>query len=252
MARERMSVKILTTAPSRKPVVALFDFDNTLYDYDLCHVPAVAEALRQLSSTFKVAHNSVQSAFESARQKVKAELGSTAAARNRLLYFHRTMEDLGFGPQVSEALRFENIYWEVYFSQMKVFPGAIDWIGHLKSMGVRIGLVTDQIAHIQFHKLLILKLATTFDVVVTSEEVGAEKESGKPYLVAMRKLGMNLAAEVWMFGDTDVDIGAAKTTLGATTFHFTGSGAKLTACSADVTFDDFGNLIEASKAWLTA
>src|SRR5262249_44273834 len=70
-----MSVKLINDVRLRRPTVVLFDLDNTLYDFDSCHRPALAESLRQLSAIFKLDYTVIQRAYETARKDVKSQLG---------------------------------------------------------------------------------------------------------------------------------------------------------------------------------
>ena len=227
-----------------KPSVILFDFDNTLYPYDPCNIVATRCALEIASNRFNLPFDEVQNSFNLARNLVKERVGCVAARHSRLLYFHCMLEELGLGSQVEEALRLEQIYWRSYLIHMELFPYAAEFLANLRSYGIRLGLVTDLTAQIQFRKLLALGLSSTFDAVVTSEEVNGEKETGAPYLLMSQKMALGKDDNVWMVGDSDADITGSKTYLNAFTICMS-AGISEIPLNADAVFADFFNLNKA-------
>ena len=232
-----------------RPAAVLFDLDHTLYEYEQPHGEAMAAARAKVGRVLNVAGPAFDAAFDAARRAVKARLGTVAASHSRLLYFAATMEGLGFGAQPLLALDLEQTYWRSFLGAARLAEGAEDLLIELRAMGVKLGLVTDLTAQIQFRKLVYFGLDRYFDAVVTSEEAGVEKVGGVPFTLAAGKLGLDAEAVVWMVGDSDADIGGAKRALGAVTvqkvWSVGGGGAH---ASADAVVREFSELMAVVQA----
>jgi putative hydrolase of the HAD superfamily len=84
--------------------------------------------------------------------------------------------------------------------EMFVFPGAHEAIDELKSLGVKLALVTNGAADTQRAKVERFALAHRFDHVQIEGEHGFGKPDERAYLHAMDALGVS-AGETWMIGD---------------------------------------------------
>lgn len=199
-----------------KPQALVFDFDNTLYSYDACHNPALDQALVRLGTEFNCKVESVRSAFQQARAETKKRLGERASAHNRLLYFLKTFEILGFGPRPNDALSLEQLYWREYLARMELADGLADLFSAAKARKIPLALATELTAAIQVRKLIVLGLAETFDYIVISEECAAEKASGEVYELLREKMEVERGPHLWVIGDSDADM-AARRHIGATT-----------------------------------
>lgn len=228
-----------------RPAAVLFDLDHTLYEYERPHAEAMVAARAKVARALNVAGPAFEAAFDLARHGVKARLGTVASSHSRLLYFAATMEGLGFGPQPLLALDLEQTYWRTFLGAARLAEGAEDLLIELRAMGVKLGLVTDLTAQIQFRKLVYFGLDRYFDAVVTSEEAGVEKVGGVPFTMAVGKLGLAAGAVVWMVGDSGADIGGAKRALGAVTVQKVwGVGRGGVHEGADAAVREFSELLD--------
>ncbi len=189
-----------------RPKAVLFDLDDTLYDFATAQPKAMEAARAKMALSLNVAGPSFDAAFAQARLDVKARLGNTASSHSRLLYFQRTIEILGFRTQVLLALDLEQTFWRSMLSSAQLFEGAEDLLIELRAAGIRLAVVTDLTAQIQFRKLIHFGIERYFDVVVTSEEAGVEKSGLVPFCMALEKLELESDARVWMIGDSSSDI----------------------------------------------
>lgn len=81
-----------------------------------------------------------------------------------------------------------------------VFPGAHDAIDNLRSLGVKLALVTNGAALMQRAKIERFELTHRFDHIQIEGEHGFGKPEERAYLHAMEALGVT-APETWMIGD---------------------------------------------------
>jgi len=175
----------------------LLDLDNTLYDYDAAHKPALNASIGWLSEKLQLPHDTVLGAYKTARSQINKELAGLGASHSRLLYFQRINEILGYNPAFT-VLGAEQSYWNVFLDHMKFRPGAVEFLDSIEDLPIAI--VTDLTAQIQFQKLIHLRIEHRFAAVVTSEESGAEKPDPKIFNLALKKLGVE-ACDACVIGD---------------------------------------------------
>jgi putative hydrolase of the HAD superfamily len=176
----------------------LLDLDNTLYDYETAHKPALHASTLWLSEQFKLSHDTVLGAYKTARSQINKELKGLAASHSRLLYFQRSAEILGFNPTLT-VLQSEELYWNTFLNHMELRPDSLEFLDAIRETPVAI--VTDLTAQIQFRKLLHLGIENRFAAVVTSEESGAEKPDARIFELALRKLRIG-AVDACVIGDS--------------------------------------------------
>ncbi len=205
----------------------IFDLDNTLYSYDDCNRYAF-EALSGYMAKYGVIPETFQQEFYAAREEVKNRLPYDFAARhNRILYCQRCAERLGLNP-FSCALDMYRMYWDSFLAKAKLYDNADKVLHYLKENSIKIGICTDMTAQIQFRKIQQLGIEKLIDSMVSSEEAGAEKPSGKIFSLMLEKLNVSPEECVYVGDDYHRDIQGADA-----------AGMKTVYFSSDCTKDTF-------------
>lgn len=186
----------------------LLDLDNTLYGYEVCNEYAKSELFHQIEKDFGKEYLRVAEAFDAARNAVNKSLKGTAAAHSRLLYIQRTLEILGIS--AFHAVRYHDLFWEKYSENMRLFDGAIGFLERAKNSRMKICIVTDLLAEIQLKKMSYLGIDRYIDIMVSSEEAGADKPAPEIFLLALEKLGMKKEDVVMIGDDEEKDIKGAE------------------------------------------
>jgi FMN phosphatase YigB (HAD superfamily) len=178
----------------------IFDLDNTLYDYDLCHNKAINEVFDYLIKTIQVPLDKeyIKSLYDDISKKIKYELTNTASSHHKSIYFKQLLETLNIG--FSQFQIINNLYWETFYENLVCFDGVKDFIIWNKNIGKKIGILTDYETEYQVIKLEKLGLLKYIDILVTSEEVGIEKPSTQMFYTMLQKLNLN-PGDVIMIGD---------------------------------------------------
>lgn len=184
----------------------VFDLDNTLYDYDLCHGKAMAKLEAFTCGEYGITKEGFDEIFGRAQRRVKEQLSNTGASHNRILYMQLFLEELGRKP-VEKALDMYDVYWNTMLDTMRLFPYVKPLFNDLKNRDIKIAILTDLTAHIQHRKLRKLGIADDIDILVTSEEVGEEKPSAHAFDLVIKKTSF-VPCELLMVGDSqqkDID-----------------------------------------------
>lgn len=184
----------------------VFDLDNTIYNYDECHIVAMKQLEEYVCDKYGLNKVDFRKNFELAKDEVKKLLGNTGASHNRMLYMQIFLEKINQSP-VEDALELYDIYWSAMLEKMTPFKYVMPLMKQLKHRKIEIGILTDLTAHIQHRKIKKLCITEYIDAIVTSEEAGAEKPSSIAFSRIIQKLHCN-PEEILMIGDSqkkDID-----------------------------------------------
>ena len=187
----------------KRPELAIFDLDNTLYDYEIANTSGQAALNIFLSQHLGRTETEISHLLGESRQRVKGRLGSTASSHSRLLYIRELLVRLNIHTNAAFALECEQVFWREYLKKMQLFPGVEELFSVLRLAKTRMVLVTDLSSQIQLRKLAWLGLDKAFEVIVTSEEAGGDKKTGLPEAF-LREL-VSPIDETWSVGDKDWD-----------------------------------------------
>lgn len=225
----------------RLPDAILLDLDDTLYDYGIAHDAGMTAIEGKLTEFLKLSPQQIRGAYGKARTEVKDRLGRTASGHSRLLYFQRMMESFGLRNNVLLFLDLEHTYWRAFLAASTLHPFVEDVLSELRARRVAIAIVTDLTAQIQFRKIAHLRLDRFIDLVVTSEEAGADKVSLKPFELAVAKLNLGAAPRLWAIGDEAGDMSAATFSPNIATIQFLTPRSRALECHAS--FSSFRDLL---------
>jgi len=180
----------------------IFDLDDTLYDYSRLNDVGIKNAAAYAKEELHCSEEEFLNCFEQARKDIKKILKGTAAEHNRLLYFQKTLELLGFSGTY-HSLELYNAYWDYLLEHMRLKEGAIKLLDFCVETKRKVGICSDLTVHIQQRKLRKLDICQYVDKLVTSEEAGAEKPNGKMFSLILEKLDI-LPMEAVFVGDSRV------------------------------------------------
>ena len=182
------------------PSAIIFDTDNTLYEYSPAHDTALKAVCVKAKRILGCREKEFETVYNESRAEIKKRLGSVASSHSRLLYFQLVIEKIMGKSNLFATLDLDQTYWRIFLDNAVLFPDVKELISLVHQMGIRTAVVTDLTSQIQFRKLIFFGLDDFFDVMVTSEEAGADKPNEAAYLLALNKL--KIASEkCWMIGD---------------------------------------------------
>jgi putative hydrolase of the HAD superfamily len=197
----------VSSTPSR---AVLFDLDDTLYEYTPCDEAGLAAAHAMLTTTSPLDFEAFREMHDRARNELAIRLRGQAASHNRAIFFKLVVEQHTGTFQGALALEMFASYWSAFLARMTPAPGAEEVLAEL-SRSYALALVTNHTTDIQLRKIGRLGLDRWFPVVVTSEEVGAEKPDARAFAAALEALGVEASHAVMVGDNPEVDaLGAAR------------------------------------------
>jgi HAD superfamily hydrolase (TIGR01549 family) len=189
--------------PGVRISAVLFDLDDTLFDHRQCThiaVAAVRERFAELQP-HPLEH------LEREHARLVEELhplvvgGRLSIGEGRRRRFARLFESAGAGATPEVSVRAEATYREAYERARCPVPGATALLALLKSRGIAVGVVTNNIVAEQVAKLRCCGLTHLVDALVCSEEIGVSKPDRAIFEAALDRLGRT-AVEAVMVGDS--------------------------------------------------
>ena len=183
-----------------KVKAVLLDLDNTLYEYEPCHQYALKSCWQYFQKNNQISFSKFKKDYEVARQGVKKYTLGQAASHSRFLYFQRFLEKTYGKTDMILTIKLEKMYWENFFKKMKLFDGVLDFLRKCGKNNIKVCLITDLTAKIQFEKINHLKIGKYLNFVVSSEEAGHDKPHRDIFKLALEKLELR-PKDVILIGD---------------------------------------------------
>lgn len=234
----------------KRPAVVQLDIDDTLYDYQSCHRAGSSAMEQTAERILGLSRETFRTALSQARKETKARLGPTASSHSRLLYASRSIEHCTGRSQPGPALILEAAYWDTFLENCHLFEGVHDFISIFKEAGIPLCVVTDLTSAIQYRKLVHFGLDASVQWVVTSEEVAGDKETLTPYRLMLEKLALAEEAHIWVFGDSEADLGSVPDRGRATYFLRNNGRNEALESRSDVVFEDFPSVVTLIRSTL--
>lgn len=190
----------------------LFDLDDTLFDHRYatqCATGHLCEAEPAFSTwsaeEFQRRHSDVLEVIH--REVVAGRMKIDDARRER---FRRLLEDAGGDAEaLARAAGIATIYRHEYEQHWRPVPGSMELLLALKSRGLGIAVVTNNLTAEQQLKLRRCALDVHIDALITSESAGSAKPEPAIFAAALDALGVS-SDEAVMVGDVwDTDIAGA-------------------------------------------
>lgn len=188
----------------------LLDLDNTLYKYEPCHQYALKICWQYFQKDNLISFAQFKKNYGIAKKEIKKYAGGQAASHSRFLYFQRFLEKLRGKTDIILTMRLEKLYWQSFLKKMKLFDGVLDFLEECRKNNIKVCLITDLTAKIQFEKIRHLKIGKYFDFVVSSEEAGRDKPHQNIFKLALGKLKMNPKNVVLIGDDREKDLAGGK------------------------------------------
>jgi putative hydrolase of the HAD superfamily len=183
----------------------IFDLDNTLYDYDLCHSHGLDLAHKKwMEMGYKESKEEFKELYSTSRTWVKKFLSDTAASHSRALYFQKLVETVEGNPNTHIIIKLYDAYYEGFYRNLQAYPKINEILKQLKREGYQLAIVSNMLAETQYRKLALLNLGDMFDFIITSQSVEHEKPHPHIYSHTLTLTGSN-PEETIMIGDSLID-----------------------------------------------
>lgn len=185
-----------------------FDLDRTLWDFERNSETALRQLfdelkLNQLIKSFEGFHQSYKT--HNARLWNRYGKGKITKEELRSQRFRDTLQQYQiFNSDLVNQM--SDGYIEISPKQTHVFPNTHQILDELKCEGYKMHIITNGFKEVQFTKLEMSKLASYFDFVLCSEEVGKSKPHPDVFNYAIKSTGADKKESVMIGDDLEVDV----------------------------------------------
>jgi putative hydrolase of the HAD superfamily len=166
----------------------IFDFDNTIYDYDYCNTIGLNNLFLELSLNFNKDVDLIKTTYNNINKNIKLSNNSSSKF-NKCHYIKKLFENLNIS--LNELDKYLKIYNNSFNYNLKLYDKIEELLILLKKHKIKIGLLSNNIFYQQYEKLKILNILEYFDVIQTSDECGEEKPNINMYLNIQNKFNIS-------------------------------------------------------------
>jgi len=181
----------------------IFDFDNTLYDYDLINKIALNKLFEELSLNNNLDINKIKKIYHKINSNIKNSNNSNNKF-NKIIYIKKLLEELKI------SLVFLNKYLDLYQNEFnnnfKLYDSVLNLFKNLKKNNIKISICSNNIFIQQYDKLKSSNLLDYIDYIQTSDECGEEKPNLNIFLNIQNKLGIPFENIAFIGDNYDHDI----------------------------------------------
>ena len=180
----------------------VFDLDDTLHDDTLSFRQAAAHVALELQDRSGVLVEDIVAAYVKRLSAFWSTLSAESVRANmrgvRERMWAATLSDVGLDPALAaESARRYDAFRREHFI---LWPGVGDILLQLRKCGSKLALLTNGFAETHREKIEMLGLATAFDEIFISDEVGMVKPDPNLFLLVLERLGVP-AENATMIGD---------------------------------------------------
>jgi putative hydrolase of the HAD superfamily len=216
----------------------IFDFDNTLYDYDICNKKSLEKVFNYINTNFSIDLDTISNNYNNLNKMVK-QSNSYSTKFNKSIYFKKLLEILNLKISILDIIL--DIYESEFLSNLKLFDGLEYFIDLLKENNIKVIIASNNIFIQQYKKIIELKLENKVDLIITSDEIGNEKPSEHFYTYLINKIGIN-PENLVMIGDNISHDIEPSIKYGITSFHFKNDNSEVKIKDKYFEFGSFNQL----------
>ena len=166
----------------------IFDFDNTLYDYDNINNISLNILYDELSKELNLSIEYIKNIYNDLNSNIKLSNNSSNKF-NKSIYIKLLLENLNI--HVSNFEKYLILYNDEFFKHFCLFDGVIDFFKLLKSKNIKIAILSNNIFVQQYQKLIKSNIIEYIDVIQTSDECGEEKPNNMIFYSIQSKLNIS-------------------------------------------------------------
>jgi HAD superfamily hydrolase (TIGR01549 family) len=220
----------------------LFDFDNTIYDYDYSHTKALDHMLHTLEKDFHIKDS--KNIFKDEKKKFKYVCYNNASTHNKFIQIKKLFEVLNL--PLDKIDYYYDIYQTIFNDSLLLYPNIIDFLNFCKNNNIKMFIVTNNLCQIQIQKMKKLNILSYFTKIYTSEEYGIEKPDSKLFSYIINDIGCS-NNEIVNIGDNFINDINSVTSMDIYSFWF--SKKKFHCNQTYLEFDNYDHLLHFFKRY---
>ena len=174
----------------------LFDFDDTLYNYEFANNIAINKVITEISKKFGI--DNLNNEYKNEKKKFQ-NYCYNASSHNKFIQLKKIFEK--FNLDLNKLNLYYNLYIEIFKKNLKLFPHILDFLDFCKEKDIKMYILTNNICKEQIERLKEAHLLNYFTKVYTSEEFGIEKPDIKLFYYIIQDINCD-KNEIVKIGDS--------------------------------------------------
>ena len=224
----------------------IFDFDGTLYDYELCNQLALDKVFYFIEQNFNLQKDIIKCKYDKINKLIK-ESNNFANKFNKSIYFKQLLEELNV--PLNNLDNIINVYNIEFNNNLKLYDNVDEFINYIKDSNIKIGILSNNNFKQQYDKLVKLDLINYIDFIQTSDEVGYEKPNPLIYISLISKMKLN-PENIMIIGDNYQHDIVPSIELGLIPFHFKNNDQNITFVNKYFEFGNYNKLLNFYKQYI--
>jgi len=181
----------------------IFDFDNTLYNYDYVNNLSLNELFKNIHINNNIDLNIIKNEYDKINKEIKKS-NNYANKFNKAIYIKYLLENLNIN------YTYFNMYLEIYnntfYENIKLYDNVENILILFIKYNIKIGLNTNNLFLQQINKLNKLNITKYFDIIYTSSEDGNEKPNINIFNNIIQKMNIKTENLIYIGDDYLNDI----------------------------------------------
>jgi putative hydrolase of the HAD superfamily len=165
----------------------IFDFDNTLYDYEVTNSFALNILFMEISNDYKIDIEIIKNKYNIINKNIKLS-NNYNNKFNKSIYIKQLIETLQI--KIEFIGKYVKIYHDAFFNKFKIYDGVIELFQFLKKNHIQIAILSNNIFLQQYEKLQTSGIIEYIDILQTSDECGEEKPNYKIFYMIQNKMNI--------------------------------------------------------------
>jgi putative hydrolase of the HAD superfamily len=171
----------------------IFDLDDTLHDDTFAYHSAARATAAEVAGRRAVSAHTLYEAYvanaEAFWRKLSREDLATQLSGRRTDLWLAALNSAGAG-EGDLARWCSDRYNQLRKDHLRLFPGAVELLAHLRGHGLKLGLLTNGFAETHREKIALLAIEQFFDSIFIADEVGLLKPDPAIFLHACEEMGV--------------------------------------------------------------
>jgi HAD superfamily hydrolase (TIGR01549 family) len=171
----------------------IFDFDNTIYDYDSAHKIALLHIFDMLSKKYNIHLQTIRENFIRCKEKYQNKCYGHASSHNKFAQFKNLFQMLNIKNEnnvyATELSNCYEMYITTFNENLELYDGILEFLDFCLSQNINMYMLTNNLCKEQMEKIKLLNIEKYFKKIYTSEEYGIEKPDHKLFYYLITDIG---------------------------------------------------------------
>lgn len=181
----------------------IFDFDNTIFDYDLCNKKALERMFVEIEKKHLIPYEKVDKTFRKINIQIKTS-NNSGCKFHKYVYIQQLCESLKI--PLIHVQEYLDIYNQIFKKHFQLNEGIIPLFEFLKSKKIKIGVCSNNVFYQQYQKCMESKILQYIDILQTSDLFGEEKPNPNIYSHILEKMELPNEKIIWVGDSLEHDV----------------------------------------------